>query len=198
MAKLAFDFRHYTFQHELGLLKKGYTAARDALLAEAERIETEARAYEESLANGGKWIGEYEDGHLLWEQSRIFEYQINDIHYALAEVRNAFAIALYHHWERSALAWKGSKATHKELADYCASMGYGPSPDLDAVRHLANHFKHGPNSNRNWLAEMREKYPLFLPRGPSPAFGLSDDDLFMIGEVISASGPPAPAWGTQS
>lgn len=192
MTELVLDFRHYAFQHGLGLLEKGYAAARDALLAEIESIEAEARAYDEGLANGGEWIGEREDGQILWEQSQVFEYQINDAHYALAEVRNAFAIALYHHWERSALAWKGSKATHRELAQYCASMGYGPSPDLDAVRHLANHFKHGPNSRKNWLAQMREKYPLFLPRGPSPVFGLSDDDLYTIAAVISASGPPPP------
>jgi hypothetical protein len=192
MAKIPFDFRHYTYSHGLRMLEKGYTAARDALLAEMERIETEARVYEESLANGGEWIGEREDGHILWEQSQVYDAQIRDTVQALAEVRAAFVIALYHHWERSAAEWMGSDSTHEQLAKFCASMGYGPSPDLDAVRHLANHLKHGPNSRKNWLDKMREKHPLFLPPGPTPILGLSDDDLYRIAAIIMASGPPSP------
>lgn len=192
MAKIRFDFRHYTFEHGLRMLEKGYTAARDTLLVEIEHIETEARAYDESVANGGEWIGEREDDHILWEQSQVYDAQINDAHHPLFEVRKAFVIALYHHWERSAAEWKGSYATHEKLAEFCASKGYGLSPDLDAVRHLANHLKHGPRSRKNWLGEMREKYPLFLPPGPTPIFGLSDNDLYRIAAVILTAGSPPP------
>lgn len=194
MAKITFDFFHYTFDHGLRMLEKGYSAARDALLAEIEHIETKARAYNESVANGGEWIGESEDGHILWEQSQIYDAEINDAYQALGELRKAFVIALYHHWERSVAEWKGSDATHthEQMADFCADMGYGPSPDLDAVRHLANHLKHGPNSRKNWLDDLRQKYPLFLPQGPTSIFGLSEDDLYRIAAVILASGPPQP------
>lgn len=196
MAQLTFDFRHYTFEHGLRMLEKGYTAARDALLAEIERTEADALAYEKHVEDGGERIGEWEDGYRLWEQDQVYSAQIDDVHRALYEVRKAFVIALYHHWERSATAWKGEYASHEELEAYCASQGFGPSPDLDAVRHLTNHLKHGPHSRTDWLGKMRADYPTFMPRPTGPLFanifGLSDDDLHKVAAVILASGPPQP------
>jgi len=188
---LGFYFRSYQFEHGLRLLEKGYTAARDALQAEIERTKVEAAAYEEALANGGEWIGEYEDGHILWEQSKVYETQIDDVHHALFEVRKAFVIALYHHWEHSAAGWNGGPASHSELAQYCANAGYGPSPELDAVRCLANHLKHGPNSGTDWLGRLRKDYPSFLPYRPGVVFGLSEDTLYKVAAVILSSGPGA-------
>ncbi|WP_156941716.1 hypothetical protein [Mesorhizobium sp. WSM2561] len=192
MVKIGSYFRHYQFEHGLRMLEKGYVAARDALQAEIERTKIEAVAYEEALANGGEWIGELEDGRILWEQSQVYDAQIDDVHHALFEVRKAFVIALYHHWEHSAAGWKGGYAAHDELAKYCAGEGYGPSPELGAVQCLANHLKHGPNSRTDWLGLLRNNYPSFLARGSGFLFGLSEDDLYKVAATILASGPGAP------
>lgn len=194
MAAFSFDARHFAFDHGVRLLKQGYEAARDALLGEVERTQAKASMYEEDLANGGEWIGEREDGHILWEQSQIYDAEIDDTYQALYEVRRAFIIALYHHWERSAASWLGEDAGHAKLEQFCADNGFGPSPDLDAVRHLANHLKHGPASRSPWLDKMREKYPLFMPRVGTFAFGLSDDDITKVAAAILASGPPEPRF----
>ncbi|MDX0488826.1 hypothetical protein GOC53_00825 [Sinorhizobium medicae] len=193
MIKIFSYLRHYQFEHGLRMLEKGYIAARDALQAEIERVKIEAVAYEEALANGGEWIGEREDGYILWEQSQAYEAEINNVTHALFELRKAFVIALYHHWERSAAEWKGGGyASHDELAKYCASEGYGPSPELSAVQCLANHLKHGPNSSRDWLDRLRKNYPSFLSHGQGFLFGLSEDDLYKVAATILASGPGAP------
>jgi hypothetical protein len=192
MVKIGSYFRHYQFEHGLRMLEKGYVAARDTLQAEIERIEGEAEAYEKALAKGGEWIGEFEDGRVLWEQSQVYQAQIDDVHHALFEVRKAFVIALYHHWEDSAAGWNGGDAKHGELATFCASEGYGPSPELDAVRYLANHLKHGRNSSTDWLSRLRKKYPTFLSQRPGVLFGLSEDDLYRVAAAILASGPDSP------
>lgn len=197
MVKLGPYIRRSQFEHGLRMLEMGYRAARDALEAEIERIKVEAIAYEESLANGGEWIGEYEDGRILWEQSQAYEAQVDDVGHASLEVRKAFVIALYHHWERSATGWKGGYASHDELADYCAGEGYGPSTDLGAVRCLANYLKHGPNSSKDWLGRLRRDYPSFLTQAPTFIFGLSEDDLYKIAATILASGPGAYIDATQ-
>lgn len=186
--------RQYQFEHGLRMLEKGYIAARDSLQAEIDHIAAEALAYEDALANGGEWIGEYEDGHILWEQSKLYDAQTDDVHNALFEIRKAFIIALYHHWEHSASTWRGGGyASHKKLTEYCAEAGYHPSPELDAVRCLANHLKHGPNSDTDWLGRLRNDYPSFLPHGPGVVFGLSEDTLYKVAAAILASGPGVPS-----
>ena len=193
MATLGFDARRFEFDHGVRLLKQGYEGARDALLKEIERIRADARSYEEGLANGGEWIGEREDGHVLWDQTDVYEAETEDAHRALYEVRRAFIIALYHHWERSAARWLGNDdARHEQLERYCASSGFGPSPDLNAVRCLANHLKHRPGSNSDWLIKLRKKHPSFLPHAQMSPFALSDADFETITTVILASGPPEP------
>jgi len=193
MAALSFDLRHFEFDHGVQLLKQGFEAARDALLNEIERIKADARAYEEELANGGAWIGEMEDGHKLWDQSDLYEAKTDDAHRALYEVRRAFVIALYHHWERSAIGWLGrNDATHEELERYCADSGFGPAPNLGAVRYLANHLKHKPGSNSRWFNKLRKEYPSFLPHVQTSPLALSDTDFETVATVILASGPPEP------
>ena len=65
--------------------------------------------YQQNLEQGGKWIGESDDdGLVIWDQSQILDYEIDVVTEAAQDLRKAFALALYHHWERSARG--GSKA----------------------------------------------------------------------------------------
>lgn len=207
MVNLALYFRGYQFEHGLRMLEKGYKAARDSLNEEVERTNVALIAYEQALDNGGEWIGEYdEDGHLLWDQSKVYEAQISDVHSALFEVRKAFVIALYHFWEDSVANWMqraGKQTDHDKLAAYCRSQGYGPSPDLEAVRCLSNHLKHGRNSKTDWLARLKMANPSFLPQAQGLVFGISEDTLFKVAAAILASGPSSktsivPTAGTEA
>jgi len=192
MVKLGAYIRYHQFEHGLRMLEKGYAAARDYLEAEIQRTEAASQKYDEELANGGKWIGAYEDGHLLWDQSQVYQYEIDDVHRALFEVRKAFVIALYHYWEHSVAGWVGKYASHEKLTEYCVSKGYNPPDELNAVRYLANHLKHGPNSQKDWLSHLRKKFPTFLLQNQGLLFGLSEDDLYKVVAVILASGPTEP------
>ena len=193
MVNLEPYFRSHHFEHGMRMLEKGYVAARDSLNAEIERITRDSAAYEEALANGAEPIAEYdEDGNLLWEQSQVFEINIDDVHTALFEVRKAFAIALYHFWEASVAQWmkvSGKPIDHEKLVRYCASEGYGPSTDLEAVRCLVNYLKHGRNSRKDWLAKLRGVDPSFLPQARGATSVVSEDILFRVAAAILASGP---------
>ncbi|MCF1464275.1 hypothetical protein FS827_23545 [Agrobacterium vitis] len=196
MVNLAPYFRTYHFEHGLRMLEKGYTAARDSLFEEITRTKAASETYERDLAKDGKWIGEHDDeGNLLWDQTQMFEVQIDDIESALFEVRKAFVIALYHFWEDSVAHWMNLKGqtTFPKMVEYCASQGYGPSPDIDAARCLTNHLKHGRNSGTDWLGQLRRDHSSFLPEPQGFIFGFSEDTLFKVAAAVAASGPKAPA-----
>ncbi|MUZ61427.1 hypothetical protein [Agrobacterium vitis] len=121
----------------------------------------------------------------------MFELQIDDTDSALFEVRKAFAIALYHFWEDSVADWMNLKGQVKfeEMTAYCTSQGYGPSPDINAARYLANHLKHGRNSGTYWLRKLRDNYSSFLSGQQGFIFGFSEETLFKVATAISESGP---------
>ncbi|WP_292899888.1 hypothetical protein [Nitratireductor sp.] len=194
MVNLVPFFRFYQFTHGIRMLKKGYTAARDSLEAEIKGTQAKAAAYQEHLANGGERICEYDaDGYLLWEQSQVYDIEIEDARKAIFEIRKALVIALYHHWEHSAASWKGSDASHGKLAEFCIEEGYGPSPDLSAVQYLVNYLKHGSNSRTDWLKRLRNEYPCFLTQLPGNELRLSEVDLDRVAAAIEATGPSSPA-----
>lgn len=144
------------------------------------------------LAHGGAAIEEYdEDGRLLWDQSRLYEVQLDDIQLALFEVRKAFVIALYHFWEDAVAKWMKlqEQVTFPQMVEYCASQGYGPSEDINAVRCLANYLKHGRNSQTDWLGRLKRDHPTFAPEAHGFIFGLSEDTLFRVAAAVYASGP---------
>src|SRR3546814_7916557 len=67
---------------------------------------------------------------------------------ALMSLRKAYAVAIYHHWERSALQWTNRKnEKHDDLARRVLAMGYPIDPHLHVVRDLANLLKH---DNDRW------------------------------------------------
>ena len=198
MVYLGAILRGYHFERGISALEKGYIAARDSLDNEIKRVDAEAEAYEKSLSEGGEWIGETdEDGRTLWDQSQVYEQEISEIYLASSEVRKAFIIALYHFWEDSVARWMkrdGKQILHSDMEKFCISEGYGPLTDLDAVRHLTNHLKHGRNSGTDWLAALNKKYPSFLPTRQSPFSGfyrdaVGEDTLYKVIAAISASGP---------
>lgn len=193
--------RGYNFHRDLDMLQKGYEAARDTLYAEIANLEKKAASYENDLSNGGKWIGETdEDGRTLWDQSQVYGYRIENNHLSLYQVRKAFVIAYYHLWEDSVALWMNAngQCKHPVMERFCAEQGYGPSPDLDAVRCLANHFKHGQNANRDWRARLFDKYPTFMPFTSARLLRLSEDSMTKILETVRNSGPPRDSYLNRS
>jgi hypothetical protein len=181
----------YHFEHGLRMLEKGYAAMRDALLAEAENIEKEARAYEDAIAlDESKRIEERDDeGYLLWEQSQIFELKISEVHEAILDFRKSFVVAAYHHWERHATVWCGSPGTHEELVVNHTNKGYRSCPEIGAVRCLANHLKHGPNSKTKWLERLQKEFPAFLSCPTQEPLELSETDVDRVSTAVFATGP---------
>ena len=133
---------------------------------------------------------------------------------AMNELRKAFAIAAYHHWERSLLEWwyaenpaardesvpEASRPTpprnHERLLAFTETVATPPAPALDKVRTLANALKH--NSKDRW-DDLVQQWPEVIARTPykhradwAGTIRLSDSQLLKVFQAVQQSGPRPP------
>lgn len=199
MVELVWNYHGYVFQEGISVLRAAYQSAANALHEEWESARENANAYNEGVESGEiEWIGEREDGHVLWDQEQVHEMEIDAKFEGQGVLRKAFALAAYHHWERGARVWTGSdKREHKDLVKGVQALGVGISPQLEAVKDLTNLLKHD-NDKRG--ADLQKSWPQVLPAlfqkgaGRNDWYGavrLTDLHLDEAFNAIAASGPDA-------
>jgi hypothetical protein len=199
MVKLGFDTRGYAFKAGLDVLRQGYASASKALAADVERVKAEAAAYEES----DEFIGEIDDeGNRLWEQDQILAMQQETAEEALQALRKAYALVLYHHWERGIQAYTGSGRSVKyfELVQRADKKGVPLHGRLGAVRDLANALKHdkGQPLQQSWSAVLSPRARSHEPRSWYEAIQLQDAHVAEIFEITEQSGPKVWTHGKPS
>jgi hypothetical protein len=118
------------------------------------------------------------------------------------ELRKAFAIAAYHHWERSVQLWieidapdKRNAQGYKEISKAASKIGYPADVELPRVNALANTLKH---NSKDCGAKLLKLWPdILLPQvqnstNPTDwvsAIQLSGEHLNEIFNIVSRSGP---------
>jgi hypothetical protein len=206
MAKLDFNMQGYVFQEGVKTLRAGFETAVEALRSARTRAQQDLQAYEAAVAaDPTQWIGEEEDGLVLWDQSQVLEMSIADAEEALLALRKAFVIAIYHHWERAALRWTHltGRTEHKHLSAGTVAAGYPVNPTLEAVLHLVNTLKHDSAAKgERLLAAWPEVFPAGFTRTPRTnwyeAIQLTDAQVQEVCEIVASSGPTAEMVGERS
>jgi hypothetical protein len=198
MVSLNFNLLGFAFQQGVNWLETGFATAALALRAQFENRESDLEAYKAHVAAGGERIGEWEDGLTLWEQDDILAIHIDDAEEALMDLRKAYVMAAYHHWERSARRWTraGPHAKHAKLVSATVALGYPLSGQLTGLHDLVNTLKH--NSAR-WAAALASSWPEVLTADPAAmpeqdwyrAVELTDAHVHQACEIIRRSGPDA-------
>jgi hypothetical protein len=183
MVKLNFNLAAFSFQRGVAILAKSFASAIVALNADVQNAKDEAFGYQQALEQGGEWIGETdEDGTVIWDQSQILDYEVDVVDEAAQELRKAFALALYHHWERSARLWtQADNWSHEQLVAASLNRGYPIDPRLAAVRDLLkswpdvfpSDFVERPNRRTDWYETIQ----------------LSDTQVRDAFNIVAASGP---------
>jgi hypothetical protein len=128
------------------------------------------------------------------------------------ELRKAFAIAAYHHWERSVQLWivptneiaardsfdarrKRHARGYEDISKAASEIGYPADVELPRVAALANTLKH---NSKAYGARLLKLWPDILPsqfqNSTNPtdwasAIQLSDEHLNEIFNIVSRSGP---------
>lgn len=163
-----------------------------------ESVKTEATNYQEFIEHGGEWIGEQdEEGNLLWDQATVLDMHIEAREEALMDLRKAFVMALYHHWERAIQTATGGKpGNHKGLVKLANEKGISLHPRLASILALANTLKH--NSDKYGTALCQSWSDVFgahfrpRPEGKTDwyaAIRLTDAHILEVSDIVAASGP---------
>lgn len=200
MVAMNFDPRGAFFHSGLDTIQDGYRAAIRGIQQEIDRKKGALYDYNRHVADGGEPTDERdEDGRLIWSQEELLEATINVAENALMSLRKAYAVAIYHYWERSALQWTGrTNEKHDKLAKLVEKIGYGIDPRLHALRDLANLLKH---ANDRWGAQLHGSWSgLFPSNFVLPTEGgwradwydqvtLTEENFTKIIAIVRASGP---------
>lgn len=190
MVRLNFDARGYAFQAGLNVLRESYVSASTALAASVERVNAEAVTYIAS----DEFIGERDDdGYVLWEQGQVLDMQRETAQEALMAFRRAYAIALYHYWEREIQTntESGTSADYEKLVKRAADKGILIDARLGMVRDLANALKHnkGMKLQASWPDVLTPRARTGQPRNWYEAVQLADEHVAEVFEIIARSGP---------
>lgn len=203
MVALNFNAHAFAFQSGLDTIEQGYEAAVNGITLEINRKKAAFYDYCRYIENGGAPTEERDDdGVLIWSQDQLLQGTIFVAEEALMSLRKAYAVAIYHHWERSALQWTNRKnEKHDDLARRVLAMGYPIDPHLHVVRDLANLLKH---DNDRWGLKLHGSWPDVFPAEFKPPLdsawsvdwygrvSLSVGHIKAIMKAVRASGPPNP------
>ncbi len=198
MVPINFNMVGYDFSRGVRILKEGYASAILALEQKADMLGTQLLEYRQHLANGGEPDEERdEEGFLLWDRERLLEMDLEVCSAGLGEVRKAFVMALYHHWERAVRKDTGcNKPYHEQLLKAAAAAQIPVQPDLEKVRHLVNTLKHN-NEDRGLqlLEHWREVFYAGFSHDANTdwyqSIEITDDLVDQVISIIAASGPEA-------
>ena len=194
-------FNAYGWQFEKGVkgLARSFRRAASAIDRAVDQALDAIREYQQHIAAGGDEIGEWdEDGVRVWTQDQVLDFDLLNAREAAMALRKAYALQLYHFWERSAQVWTSSKANtgHGELVEKTLAAGYPIDPRLEAVKHLANTLKHGnPKHGKMLLKAWPAVVPIPFPHDPDlvgdwyEAVVISEADVEEIARIVMASGP---------
>jgi len=200
VAAYEFNAHAYIFESGLDTIEQSYAAAVSGITQEINRHKAAFYDYGRYIEGGGAPTGEWdEDGIEIWSQDELLRFTISIAEEALMTLRKAYAIAIYHHWERSARQWtKNNDGNHRELVKDVLAMNYRIDPHLDAVRQLANLLKHansvkGEELYKSW----RDVFPADFRPPVSDVrvvdwydrISLSDKHIERIVKTVRGSGP---------
>ncbi|MBW0151435.1 MAG: hypothetical protein KXJ53_09505 [Phenylobacterium sp.] len=198
MVTLPFNLLGFAFQQGVDWLESGFGTAAAALAQRHAEVAAELQAYEAGVAAGGARIGEWEDGVRLWEQDQLLALQMDDLEESLMDLRKAYVLAAYHHWERGARRWTrlGSHAKHLKLVAVTRELGYPIDARLTGLYDLVNTLKHNSGV---WASKLASSWPAVLKGDPAARPGLDwyhlveldDRDVHEVCSIVRASGPTA-------
>lgn len=203
MVAFNFDARAVFFHSGLDTIEQAYRAAIRGITQEIDQKKAAAYDYARHIEAGGEPIEERdEEGRLIWTNAELLDATIHTAEDALMSLRKAYAVALYHYWERSALHWTGKASEeHDKLAVRVEGMGIPVDPRLHALRDLANLLKH---ANTKWGERLHESWSELFPSDfwlPTNGgwradwyeqVSLTEDQFGKVLAIVRASGPINP------
>ncbi|WP_131829578.1 hypothetical protein [Teichococcus deserti] len=188
------NWRATNFRERLDAIKGSYLMAK-------KPFERELQAIEEAHHKASPEDHDPE----VWTYQDHLSYRAAEVLADLADLRNAFAVMIYHRWERSAHQWieiSGSP-NHEDITKKLTAAGISFHEDLKMLQLLANVAKH--NSAKygpKLFASHRGLFKVgFDPQGTSPTgkmpehvdwagnLALTDEHIPAFCDIVAQSSP---------
>lgn len=192
--KLNFSVRGFMYESGIDCIRDSFTAAVDGI---RDKIREETEAWESSLQSG-----EYEDqlefaedGSTLFDPADVYNYKMEALHEAHSELRKAFAIAIYHYWERKIRVFcKLPDGKHTQLEAGAKKLGIEIPSAFARVYRLANALKHNSRGSVNALHREWADVSgvLFEARGHRDWYAgieLTDEHIYYLLDLTRRAGP---------
>ncbi len=196
MTGLGFNLGGYVYQSGISTLRKSYDAAEMALSVQIDNAASEVAQYEAWLESEGEaTMSRDEDGFAADDNLPNLTHEHNNTIEALDLLRKAFAVTIYHYWERWSQKWFGRAGNHEALVKRMRTQATYPiHPGMDNFYCLINILKH--NKEKYAPALLHERSDFFLSwfdgvDDPDWEQGirLKSEHITEFLEIIASSGP---------
>lgn len=179
-------------------IARAYRSSINAFDAEESRIAADWDAHQRAVS-AGEAVTVVEDE----SSGSHFDFgaHTGDLLYEVEEgkrhIREAFAIVLYHHWEKKVCELLTVK-TYKQDNAFVAARAAGWSPDentINKLRIVANCVKHDSTEAQK-LDALDDTFfdKTEIPNGWYEALRLSDAHMDLFISALRLSGPPLKGW----
>lgn len=190
--------RKWRWQFAIRRLRAAYDAARSSIDNDLRDVQSD---HDEFQAAPKPDPDDYDEvaAHGAWESHIIDRWE--DAQGALAALKQAFAVILYHTWERHSAEWAEwtGNYRHHRVAPRLTDAGYTVAKGVHKLNKVANCIKH--DSAELW--KQKEYRAMFDPlvaamvaEDIKPDFGryliLTDADMDEFFVALLESGPPGP------
>lgn len=199
--------RGWMFREDLRQLQDAYRASRSNPDSRLHRARQEWAKLEEDVAAGvASFTEEDEDGQVIYDKGDHFGELAAEIGRVQQLVREAFAISLYHFWEREAGRLLGKEYKPKSSPTELEQIGLRPDfAGLERLRLVSNVAKHSAGNSADQLYQTHPemfdtKRMTEFETGPDyESLILADADIEAFFAVVQKSGPPRPRsfWARQ-
>lgn len=198
MANIKPFIDRHEFQHGLTILRRAFRSAHDQVVLEMDEARGEYEAHLEAIGDGPDTIY-WTDGYSVITTSDSLRMNVAAAISAVGELRLAFAVMFYHHWERSVCQWAGKEIRdgHAALEKAAKAQGYPVHEDMTLVQALANLSKHGAGK---WALHLFNRWDDLFREGFDPqkslecrgALDLQEDHVWEVADIVEACSPVDP------
>lgn len=192
MAKLDFSMRGFIYESGLDCLRDSFTAAVEGIQV---KLREESEAWDSETGDYGIETQFAENGSVVFDPGDVYSYKVEALEDAHVELRKAFAIAIYHFWERKMRTYgKLEKGDHKIFTEVAESLGIEIPSEFARVYRLANALKH---NNAQCINNLHKEWPevsgvLFKAEGTRDWYScinLTDDHIYYMLDLTTQAGP---------
>lgn len=190
--KFSFNVRGFMYESGIDCLRDSFTAAAKGI---QNQIREENEAWDNQSGDYEIEVQYAEDGSTLFDPGDIYNYKMEALQEAYAELRKAFAITIYHYWERSIRVYaKLPNGNHEKLTKASEGLGYTIPPKFGRVHRLANALKH---NNADCVNKLHKEWPevsgvLFKAEGERDWYAgidLTDEHIYYMLDLTKLAGP---------